>query len=432
MPTENVVTINQYRLPSTTEEILGLFLKHPEILTDYKRSLAPRMFQSYEWLYKEMLNLEGQESLTFKAISILNQEQLPLLRQLRDSAIAPGRMPQLIEKLKTENLAQELKKLTDSTTYELTTEGRNPNEVLADLQKKTHSLSNTDSTELHDPDKDIDQFFEWMEEIIDDPSKAFGILTGLEDIDRMTTGFHRGDLIVIGARTSVGKSAVVIDLALRMNKLGSKVAIYSLEMSKKQIYLRMLSNLMNIDFEILKTGRMSKSRIPEMKKHKEWLRSIYIDDTRAVSPEYITDSMRRVKRERGMDVCIVDYIQDIKEQGESNDNGGSALARVCRKLRKAGQDYECAMVGLSQVNRDVETRKDKRPMPSDLTGSAGIESSADVIAMLYRDDYYYPDSDQQGIMEINFAKQRNGKTGRVDVYYERKYQQLRPKQGKRY
>jgi len=162
-----------------------------------------------------------------------------------------------------------------------------------------------------------------------------------------------------------------------------------------------------------------------MKRQKEFMRKIYIDDTRAVSADYITDSMRRLKRTRGIDCVMVDYIQDVKEIGESNDNGGSALARICRKLRKGAQEMDVALVGLSQVNRSVEERADKHPMPSDLTGSAGIESSADVIALLYREDYYKADSEKKDILEINFAKQRNGEVGKIELKYNRKYQQVR-------
>lgn len=432
MSTETVIDLNRYRLPSTSEEILGLFLKHPELLSDFKRQLNPAMFPNYRWLFESMIELDKQKSFSFKAVAMLNQDYMSALHDLRSSAIAPGRLSSLIEKLKKESLSTDIANLVESVNQDLMTNGRDPNEVLSDLHNRAQSLQNTESNDLHDPEGDIDSFFEYMEEIIDDPSKAYGILTGIPDIDIMTTGFHKGDFIVVGARTSIGKSAFVIDLALRMNAQGSKVAIYSLEMSKKQIYMRMLSNLMTLDFKIMKTGRMAKTRIPEMKKHKEALRSIYIDDTRGITADYITDSMRRVKRERGLDIAIVDYIQDVKENGESNDNGGSALSRVCRKLRKGAQDFECPVIGLSQVNRNVEERKDKRPMSSDLTGSAGIESSADVIALLYREDYYDPNHEKQGIMEVNFSKQRNGETGRVELIYERKYQQLRPLSAGRY
>ncbi|WP_042229663.1 DnaB-like helicase C-terminal domain-containing protein, partial [Paenibacillus popilliae] len=148
-----------------------------------------------------------------------------------------------------------------------------------------------------------------------------------------------------------------------------------------------------------------------MQKRKEELKTIYVDDTRGVSADYIVDAMRRLKRTQGLDFVVVDYLQDVKERGETNDNSGSALARICRKLRAAAKECDCHVMGLSQVVRGVDDRQDKRPGNSDLAGSTGIETSADVITMLYRDDYYNRDSEKKNTLEVNFTKQRNGKLG---------------------
>ena len=416
-----------YRQPSAVEETIGIFLNDPTLFIENKRKVTADMFGNYQWIYNSMLELEEQDGLTYKALIRLHPFQAKELHEMRECVLSNGRLPSLIEKLKKEYLESQIYGIT-----QLDIAGRDPNEVLSELQSRINQLSNTEATELHDTDKDLDDFFDWIEEIIEDPSKAFGLLTGIDELDRMTTGFHRGDFIVIGARTSVGKSAFMIEIALSLAKNGYKVAIYSLEMSKRQLYYRMLANLMTLDLKMIKSGRMLPQRLTEMRRHKEFLKNIYIDDTRAISADYITDSMRRLKRTRGIDAVMTDYIQDVKENGESNDNGGSALARVCRKLRKGAQEMDVAMFGLSQVNRNVEERKDKRPMPSDLTGSAGIESSADVIALLYRDDYYDAESDKKGVMEVNFAKQRNAEVGKVELYYERRYQQLRSLSGGKY
>jgi len=413
-------------MQSTNEEVLAILLKHPLIFREVKRTLSPMMFGELEWLFKAMVELDEDDALEFKALLMANPEQAKYLHELRNSVTTTQVLPYLLNKLKEEYLAAEIYRVSQMTAHRIVVEGVNPNEVLDEMKSRVNELRNTEADEGSDPDKDVDDFFSWMEEIIEDPSKAYGLITGNEDIDRITTGFHRGDFIVVGARTSIGKSAFMIQMALNLAKNGYRVAIYSLEMSKRQMYLRMLANLMTIDLEILRTGRLLKSRIPEMLKHKEFLKQIFVDDTRGISAEYITDSMRNLKRNGGLDCVMVDYLQDVKEQGEQNDNGGSALARVCRKLRKGAQECDVAMFGLSQVTRAVEDRKDKRPMPSDLAGSTGIETSADVIIMLYRDDYYDAASDKKGLMEINFAKQRNAAVGKVELYYARKYQQLRP------
>lgn len=429
---ENKQSEMAYRLPSVSEEILCILLNEPDLFEEYKNRLDKYMFQSYAWVYETMQELAEQNSLTYKAVLLQHYDRLDELEELKNQLVAAGRMPYLIDKLKKEHLASSLYQIASTATMELMENGRDPNEVLAELQHSVENISNTDAMDLHDTDRDVDDYFAWMEEIMQDPSKAYGMMTGIEEIDRITTGFHRGDFIAVGARTSIGKSAFQVELALRLMKNGHKVGIYSLEMSKKQIYHRMLANLMTMDLKVLKTGRMPQARLEEFRKHKQSLKQIYVDDTRGISADYIVDSMKRVKRTRGLDVVMVDYLQDVKEQGEQNDNSGSSIARICRKLRAGAQICDVSLFGLSQVKREVELQKDKRPMPSDLAGSTGIETAADVIIMLYREDYYNPDTDKKGIMEVNFAKQRNGELGMVEMYYAKNCQQIRPLSAGRY
>lgn len=423
MPLTNNVNETAYRESSISEEILGIFLKDPGLFVDYKNRLTETMFGPDAWIYQSIFKNSELGTFNFKTIALENKDKLNYLLELRNSVPSTSRLPGLVIKLKKQHLATELytigQRMTDIS------ENCDPDELLSEAQSIINNLSNTEATELHDTDKDLDDYFEYMEEIIADPSKAFGLMTGIEELDRITTGFHKGDFIVVGARTSMGKSAFMLEIALTLTKAGHRVAIYSLEMSKRQIYNRMMANLMNLELNIIKSGKMFVNRIPEMKKHKEFLRRIYIDDTRGVSADYITDSMRRLKRTRGIDAVMVDYIQDVKEIGESNDNGGSALSRICRKLRKGAQEMDVVMVGLSQVNRGVEERKDKRPMASDLTGSAGIESSADSIALLYREDYYDAETDKKDLLEVNFCKQRNAEVGKIELKYDKRYQQVR-------
>lgn len=423
---ETYTADKEYRMPTTSEEILGIFLKDPLLLRDFKRKLRPEMFKNYAPLFAKMLELDETESFTFKDIIFFFPQQAVRIHEMMNSVAGSARLPYLIDKLKEEYLREQIRSVVLNTDHELITMGRNPNEVLQEAQEKMQTLMNTESTDLYDPSADVDAYYKWVDEIIADPSKAIGLLTGLEDIDYVTNGFFRTDFVVVGARTSIGKSAFIIELALRFAKKGYSVALYSLEMTKPQIYNRMLANLMHFDAKLIRAGRIPPERRKEMEKHKDFLKSIYIDDTRGVSADYITDSMRRLKRTRGLDIVIVDYIQDVKEPGEQNDNGGSAIARICRKLRKGAQEFDCVVFGLSQVTRSVEERRDKRPLASDLAGSTGIETSADVIAMLYRDDYYDPNTDKKDIMEVNFVKQRNGQIGKVELYYAKKYQQLRP------
>ncbi|MBX6361972.1 MAG: AAA family ATPase, partial [Acidobacterium ailaaui] len=417
---------NGIRLPAAHEEVLGIFLKDGKLFREYRLQLVPEMFGEYAWLYKILLETDDTEELTFRNVAVRCREHIELLHQLRNCVASVNVLPTLIQELRRKFVAAQI--LTSSREwYNKALENDcDPDEILRDMQEKAFSISSTEISGISDPDKDVDEWHQWITEITYDPSKALGLMTGLSDLDRITTGWHRTDFIVIGARTSIGKSAFLIDTVLRLTKNGYKCAIFSLEMSKKQIYNRMIANLMGISLEVLRTGQLAKERLSEIARYKDLLKQIYVDDTRGVSADYITDTMRMLKRTRGLDFVAVDYIQDVAERGEQNDNGGSALARVCRKLRAGAQFCDCAVMGLSQVTRDVEKRQDKRPAISDLSGSTGIETAADVIGMLYRDEYYDPNTPAKNIMEINFGKQRNGKVGKVEVYYDKESQRILP------
>ncbi|QWU15699.1 replicative DNA helicase [Paenibacillus sophorae] len=407
------------------EEVLGALLKDPSLYPGYKHGLTPEHFKELDWLYRIIQETDAAEELSFRGIaSRIPVDRIKLLHDLRGTFISESRLPSLIQQLKKDVLAEELKSLSLETLGKVNDEN-NPDDVLRVLQQRSLSLFTSESKDGSTPDKDVDGWVDYILEIVEDPKKAFGLLSGMYSIDKMTTGWHRQDFSVIGARTSMGKTAFVLEMLMRLNAKGHKCAMFSLEMAKRQLFNRMMANILQVDFEQFRTGQLPKHFYTEhMVREKKRLTSLYIDDTRAVSADYIVDEMRRLKRTQGLDFVVVDYLQDVREQGESNDNGGSALARVCRKLRAGAQEMDCHVMGLSQVVRGVEDRKDKRPGNADLAGSTGIETSADVIALLYRDDYYEPTSSSKGILEVNFTKQRNGSRGKVELMYDRQTQRI--------
>lgn len=414
----------EVRQAAANEELLGAFLKDPTLFPNYKAGLTPEHFGEYDWLYRIMLETDAEEGLSFRGVvQRCDMDSLKVLHELRSAYYSENRIPGLIRTLKNNLLKEKL--LGISRQIVDTAEGgEEPDEVLRNLQKSVFELSTSESKDSSDPERDVEEWADYVMKLSKNPEMAFGLLTGMNTIDGMTTGWHKTDFSVVGARTSMGKTAFVIEMLLRLSRNGYKCAMFSLEMSKQQLYFRMMSNLMQVNFKLFRTGRLAPNHYEHMQKHKNELKKLYIDDTRAVSADYIADEMRRLKRTQGLDFVVVDYLQDVKEQGEINDNGGSALARVCRKLRAAAQECDCHVMGLSQVVRAVEDRKDKRPGNADLSGSTGIETSADVIALLYRDDYYNPDTDKPNILEVNFTKQRNGELGKVELYYDRTTQKI--------
>jgi len=423
-------SVNAMQPLTTREAILGIYLKDAKIFRETRRKVKAELFGDLKWLFETMVKLDDQDALNFKTVVLNHSESAMFLHHIKNETGSTNAIDTLINQLKQEHLSFHLENVLYSTQLNMRSEA--PNDVLSALKNAVDQLTITECGEPHDPVQDVEEWYGWLQAVMENPGMAYGLLTGIEDMDRITTGFHRQDFIVVGARTSMGKSAFMLDVVLKLTANNYKCAIWSLEMSKRQIYLRTMANLLNCSLEVLKTGQLAKERLPEVKKYKEFLKKLYIDDTRGVSADYIADEMRRIKRTRGLDFVVVDYIQDVKEKGEQNDNGGSAIARVCRKLRSAAQQCDVPVMALSQVTRDVESRQDKRPGSADLAGSTGIETSADVIAMLYRDEYYNPGTTKTpGIIEVNFCKQRNGGLGKVELFYDKRCQRISSLSSKR-
>lgn len=402
------------------EEILSIFLNRPTRLKEYRHILEPDLFQTYADLYKLMTQLE-EEIGAWRYTDLFrraNKSDRDTLDNLRSAFISEHVLDGLITRARKAALNVQLLGLANV----LANSDEDADGRLRALQDASNNLYTSETSKTIDTEKQVDEWFSGVEEIYRDPTKAYGMLLGLDDIDRITKGFKKQDFIVIGAATSIGKSAFEIELCLRLTQRGYKGAIFSLEMSSKQIYNRMAANVSQITLDTFATGKFTEFQLETIKSKIPILKNIYIDDTRGISADYISDQIARLKRERGLDFVMVDYIQDVKEHGETNDNGGSAISRICRKLRAAAQKHDVAVMGLSQIVREVAKRQDKRPTVGDLAGSTGIETSADVIILLYRDDYYHPDTKTPNMLEVDIAKQRNGGLGKAELQYDRRKQ----------
>lgn len=265
--------------------------------------------------------------------------------------------------------------------------------------------------------REASAWYKDVESRCSDPSKAWGMVTGWTDLDQETLGWQRGDLIIVGGRTSVGKTAFAIENLIRIDNAGYKVGIFSLEMSKRQVQDRIGANMADVNLSKMRTGSCTTAEQRRLDQQKTLIAKISIDDARSVSTDYIVGEMKRRKRLEGLDFVVVDYLQEVIEPHEAQDNTGSALGRIARKLRKAAKDCDCAVLALSQLSRDAEGKK---PKVSDLSGSAGLESAADVILLLHRDKKESPK-----LLEVDIAKQRNGPTGGVNLEYEPTRQRIK-------
>ncbi len=262
-----------------------------------------------------------------------------------------------------------------------------------------------------------------LDELYNSDSEITGLPSGFDDLDRMTAGLQAGDLVIVAGRPSMGKTSFAMNIAEHAAiGVGVPTAVFSMEMSAEQLSFRLISSLGRVNQSHLRTGRFS---------DEDWTRinaavtimsqaKMFIDDTPAMSPTEIRARARRLKREHGLGLIVLDYLQLMKVAGNS-ENRATEISEISRSLKALAKELEVPVIALSQLNRGVEQRTDKRPVMSDLRESGAIEQDADVIAFIYRDEVYNKETMRKGIADIIIAKQRNGPTGEVPLTFLGEY-----------
>ncbi len=262
-----------------------------------------------------------------------------------------------------------------------------------------------------------------LDELYTSDGHITGTPTGFDDLDKMTAGLQPGDLVIVAGRPSMGKTSFAMNIAEHAAISGKKpVAIFSMEMSAEQLSFRMISSLGRVNQSHLRTGNFS---------DEDWHRinaavtimseaKIFIDDTPAMNPTEIRARSRRLAREHGLGLIVLDYIQLMQVSGNT-ENRATELSQISRSLKALAKELRVPIVALSQLNRSVEQRTDKRPVMSDLRESGAIEQDADLIAFIYRDEVYNKETMRKGIADIIVAKQRNGPIGEVHLTFLGEY-----------
>ena len=264
-----------------------------------------------------------------------------------------------------------------------------------------------------------------VQEMADNPNDITGVPTGFYDLDRMTAGFQAGDMIVLAARPSMGKTSFAVNIAehVALNE-GLPVAIFSMEMGAAQLAVRIVGSIGRVNQGNLRSGKLTDDEWPRLTEAIERLRtvSLHIDETPGLSPGELRANARRLARQCGkLGLIVVDYLQLMSGSGSaaSSDNRATELGEISRGLKMLAKELQCPVIALSQLNRSVEQRTDKRPMMSDLRESGAIEQDADIIMFIYRDDYYNKDSKEPNVAEVIIGKQRNGPTGTVKLFFQK-------------
>ena len=313
---------------------------------------------------------------------------------------------------------------------EISTEAFNPqskavDKLLDEAEQKIFNIGEEGSRSkqgFQGMDTLVLELLDRVTEMADNPADITGVPTGFIDLDRMTSGFQAGDMIVLAARPSMGKTALAINIAenVALNE-GLPVAIFSMEMGASQLAVRIVGSIGRIDQTHLRTGKLTDEEWPRLTEAIEKLRtiSLHIDETPGLTTSELRANSRRLARTCGqLGLIVVDYLQLMSVSTSMNDeNRATAVGEISRGLKMLAKELKCPVIALSQLSRGVESRTDKRPMMSDLRESGAIEQDADVIMFIYRDDYYDKNSKEPGVAEVIISKQRNGPTGTVKLAF---------------
>lgn len=265
--------------------------------------------------------------------------------------------------------------------------------------------------------------FQKIEELYERKAHVTGVPSGFREFDLLTAGFQPSDFVIVAARPSLGKTSFCLNIAQYVAiHERMPVAVFSLEMSREQLAQRLLCSEAGINAQRLRTGHLEESDWPKISRAMAVLSEapIYIDDSPGLTVLEMRSKARRLKMKYGLELLIIDYLQLIRGTGRS-ENRNQEISEISRQLKSLAKELNIPVIALSQLSREVEKRTDKRPQLSDLRESGAIEQEADLVSFIYREDYYFPNTDRRNIADINIAKQRNGPVGNVELVFLKEY-----------
>jgi replicative DNA helicase len=294
-------------------------------------------------------------------------------------------------------------------------------QLLDSVEQTVFDISSAKSNQAFAPMSEIiKKTFEQVEKLSERRELITGVPSGYDEFDKLTAGLQSSDLIIVAGRPSMGKTAFAMNMVQNAALLAKvPAAVFSLEMSKEQLAMRMLCSISRVDSSRLRTGHLNDHDWPKLVRATGMLAKapIFIDDTPAISVLEMRAKTRRLKSEYNIGMVVVDYLQLMR--GRNTDSREQEISEISRSLKAMAKELHIPVIALSQLNRSLESRTDKRPQLSDLRESGAIEQDADVICFIYRDEVYNksPDNPRRGVAEVIIGKQRNGPTGTVDLAF---------------
>jgi replicative DNA helicase len=351
---------------------------------------------------------------------------LAYLNALAQSVPSAANMRRYAEIVRERSILRKLIAASDEiATSAFNPQGRAVTTVLDEAESRILQIGEEGSRQrqgFQSIDKLVVQLIDRVQELHDNGAEEVtGVRSGFYELDRMTAGFQKGDLVVLAARPSMGKTAFALNIAEHVAvQEGLPVLVFSMEMGAAQLALRLVGSLGRINQQNLRTGRLDSGEWERLTDAVERLGQVQllIDETPGLTSSELRARARRMARQFGtLGLIVIDYLQLMSGSSGSDENRATELGEISRGLKGLAKELQCPVIALSQLNRSVESRNDKRPMMSDLRESGAIEQDADVIMFIYRDDYYNKDSKEPGVSEIIIAKQRNGPVGTVKLTF---------------
>ena len=419
--------------PAAEQSVIGSMIMDREAITVASEIITGEDFYSRQYgiIFDAMVELNDenkpvdpvtlQAKLVEKGVSP-EVSSLEYLKDILDTVPTAANIRHYANIVADRSTARKLIKLNDEISNECYAGNQPLEQILDETEKKVFQIVQNRNVDDYTPiNRIVMNAMDHIETVYKAKGNVTGLATGFYDLDYKTAGLQNSDLILVAARPSMGKTALVLNMAQHMAFANKKhVAIFSLEMSKEQLVNRLFSLESHVDAQRLRTGSLTDADWKALIESAGNIgkSNLIIDDTPSISISELRSKCRKYKLEHGLDIIMIDYLQLMSVSGgRSSDSRQQEISEISRSLKALARELNVPVVALSQLSRAVESRPDKRPMLSDLRESGAIEQDADVVMFIYRDDYYHKDTEKKGIAEIIIAKQRNGPIGTVELIW---------------
>lgn len=419
------------------ESLLGNIMLYPDAIRkcfDADISSVDFYLTKHQTIYNLMASMyENKEKIDTVSLSTKLKDYneydkvggIEYLMQLTGSTISANNTDEYISIVKNKSLARKVIQVGEEIAKEAVNATISVDEMLMNVEKKVTDVTHSKvSSEFKKGEEVFSDAIKHIQLIQDQGSDITGVRTLFNDLDSKTAGFQKGDLIILAARPSMGKTALALNFAINSACVNpGAVAIFSLEMPSEQVALRILAAKSKVAIQKLRTGNLNNEEWSSVNEASQELKNqkFFIDDTPGIKVSEMLAKCRKLSQDNDLSLIVIDYIQLITG-GSNSESRQQEVSEISRKLKGLARDLKVPVIALSQLSRSVESRNDKRPMLSDLRESGALEQDADLVLFLYRDAYYNRDeiqNDTREDVELILAKHRNGPTGKITLAFER-------------